>query len=159
MKLRSAALLMLICSFCFLFGCKHKLVEDPADKYRGYWECSKLEMDGKTYEDTFVDDSGNNIPVEAFYSLAFADDGTGYVQQYRWLYTDNTQPKEGFTWTEEENGVTIHGANNTSLSLEYINGQLAMFQDQDFKMWFNKVDKLTEIDPAQWQNGTEEAEK
>ena len=159
MKIRSAVLFMLICSFCFLFGCKHKIVEDPADRYRGYWECAGMEMDGKIYDDTFQDDDGHDIPVAAFYSLAFADDGTGYVQQYRWLYSEGSQPKDGFTWTEEENGVTIHGANDTALFLEYKDGQLEMFQDQDFRMWFKKVDKLTEFDPAQWQNETEEAGK
>lgn len=151
MKPRKAILITLICSLCFLFGCKHEYVEDPADRYRGYWECSRLEMDGNVYDEFFVDDSGNEIPVAAFYSLAFADDGTGYAQQYRWLYSEGSQPKDGFTWTEDESGVTLHGGNDTSLFLEYTEGKLKMFQDEDFTMWFSKVDKFTEFDPSQWQ--------
>lgn len=157
MKLRSAALILLVCSFCFLFGCRHEIVEDPSDIYRGYWECSKIEMEGEVYEDTFPDEE-KEIPVAAFYSIAFADDGTGYLQPNRWLYPSGEQKKEGFRWNKEEKGgVTLHGADDNTLFLELIEDQLVLSQDDDFRMWFKKVDKLTEYDFTKQQSETEAA--
>ena len=69
MKPRKAILITLICSLCFLFGCKHEYVEDPADRYRGYWECSRLEMDGNVYDEFFVDDSGRDSSDQAPWEL------------------------------------------------------------------------------------------
>ena len=159
MKKRSALFFALVCSLClFMFGCSHDIVDDPADKFRGYWECVKLQMDGEVYENTYFDEDAQlELPVYSLYAFAFADDGSGYLAEPFYKLYSNEEVKEAFTWKEENDGVTVYGSNDTSIPLEYTDGQLIMSIDENMKMWFSKVDKLTEFVPEDWTKEREDA--
>lgn len=159
MKKRTALLFLLLCSVCLLFGCEHELVDDPAGRISGYWECAKIQTDENVYENTLPVSDNVEVPLYAFYSMAFADDGPGYIVPYGWMYHADDRQKDGFRWTYENNILTLNGSDNNTLSLEYTNGQLFMDMGDDVKMWLNKVDKFTEYDSDKWLNEMEDADK
>lgn len=159
MKYRMNLLILLICPLLLLFGCKHESVDDPSDKFSGYWECVRLSVNGKEYSDVYSDEMGFDLPVYAFYDLALANDGTGYICQPIDKIDHETAAKQAFTWKKDNDSVTLCGSENSSMTLDYADGQLVFKPDESTCFWFGKVSKFTDFDPDQWLKKTEEAKK
>lgn len=146
MKRTSGLVFLIMAAILCLTGCRHDTVEDktPA-KYEGYWESVKVVTGGTVYEDYYLDPQ---IPISAVYSLAVADDGTGYLDSpMAKLYGEEN--KQAFNWKEEDGLMKLYGESDTDiLTLEYTDRQLVMKPGNDTEIWFGKVENLSEFNPA-----------
>ena len=141
---------------CFT-GCQHDIVDDKASvSYDGYWETFKVRMGDEVYEDYYLD---AQIPVSAVYSLALADNGTGYLTSpMSKLYGE--EDKQALNWKEENGHIKLMGETEADvLDLEYIDGDLLMQTDEETEIWFKKVYKLSFFDPSSVDLDTEGGEK
>lgn len=137
---------------CFT-GCQHDIIDDNASvSYDGYWETFKVRMGDEVYEEYYLDPQ---IPVSAVYSLALADNGTGYLDSpMAKLYGE--EDKQALKWEEENGHVRLFGETDSDvLDLEYIDGSLLMKTNEDTEIWFRKVYKLSFFDPSSVHLDTE----
>lgn len=153
---RISCLLFAAAMLC-LTGCQHDIVDDKASvSYDGYWETFKVRMGDEVYEDYYLDPQ---IPVSAVYSLALADNGTGYLSSpMSKLYGE--EDKQALNWKEENGHIKLMGETEADvLDLEYIDGDLLMQTDEETEIWFKKVYKLSFFDPSSVDLDTEGGEK
>lgn len=153
---RISCLLFAAAMLCFT-GCQHDIVDDKASvSYDGYWETFKVRMGDEVYEDYYLDPQ---IPVSAVYSLALADNGTGYLTSpMSKLYGE--EDKQALNWKEENGHIKLMGETEADvLDLEYIDGDLLMQTDEETEIWFKKVYKLSFFDPSSVDLDTEGGEK
>lgn len=153
---RISCLLFAAAMLCFT-GCQHDIVDDKASvSYDGYWETFKVRMGDEVYEDYYLDPQ---IPVSAVYSLALADNGTGYLSSpMSKLYGE--EDKQALNWKEENGHIKLMGETEADvLDLEYIDGDLLMQTDEETEIWFKKVYKLSFFDPSSVDLDTEGGEK
>ncbi len=153
---RISCLLFAAAMLCFT-GCQHDIVDDKASvSYDGYWETFKVRMGDEVYEDYYLDPQ---IPVSAVYSLALADNGTGYLSSpMSKLYGE--EDKQALNWKEENGHIKLLGETEADvLDLEYIDGDLLMQTDEETEIWFKKVYKLSFFDPSSVDLDTEGGEK
>lgn len=153
---RISCLLFAAAMLCFT-GCQHDIVDDKASvSYDGYWETFKVRMGDEVYEDYYLDPQ---IPVSAVYSLALADNGTGYLSSpMSKLYGE--EDKQASNWKEENGHIKLLGETEADvLDLEYIDGDLLMQTDEETEIWFKKVYKLSFFDPSSVDLDTEGGEK
>ncbi len=153
---RISCLLFAAAMLCFT-GCQHDIVDDKASvSYDGYWETFKVRMGDEVYEDYYLDPQ---IPVSAVYSLALADNGTGYLASpMSKLYGE--EDKQALNWKEENGHIKLMGETEADvLDLEYIDGDLLMQTDGETEIWFKKVYKLSFFDPSSVDLDTEGGEK
>ncbi len=153
---RISCLLFAAAMLCFT-GCQHDIVDDKASvSYDGYWETFKVRMGDEVYEDYYLDPQ---IPVSAVYSLALADNGTGYLSSpMSKLYGE--EDKQALNWKEENGHIKLMGETEADvLDLEYIDGDLLMQTDEETEIWFKKVYKLSFFDPSSVDIDTEGGEK
>ncbi|OPZ19872.1 MAG: hypothetical protein BWZ04_02211 [Firmicutes bacterium ADurb.BinA205] len=153
---RISCLLFAAAMLCFT-GCQHDIVDDKASvSYDGYWETFKVRMGDEVYEDYYLDPQ---IPVSAVYSLALADNGTGYLSSpMSKLYGE--EDKQALNWKEENGHIKLLGETEADvLDLEYIDGDLLMQTDEETEIWFKKVYKLSFFAPSSVDLDTEGGEK
>ena len=130
---RISCLLFAAAMLC-LTGCQHDIVDDKASvSYDGYWETFKVRMGDEVYEDYYLDPQ---IPVSAVYSLALADNGTGYLASpMSKLYGE--EDKQALNWKEENGHIKRMGETEADvLDLEYIDGDLLL----ENGVWRNYTD-------------------
>lgn len=135
-----------------LTGCGSKKEETPGKKYVGLWECNKMEVNGRVYEESFMD---SGIPLHAVYRLDVKEGGVGVlVSPMSAIAGDSSGDSDSFYWSVEDGKLKLQGATEEDvILLTYDNGTLIMDEGEgvdEIKAYFGKVEEFSEFDFGKW---------
>ncbi len=131
---------------------KKNIQTDNTSQYIGYWECTKLILDGNDSGEYYPN---TKLPIYTFYNLTLGDDGNGLLSAPRGDYISQISGEGGdnsqlFTWEADETGVTMKGETDDDvMKLDYTDGKLMMNRSgasHSVEVYFSKVESFTVYD-------------